>query len=48
MWLRIKLHVATDSRETYVIRKLQRGLNSVESWYEQWNIEMDEVHLFLT
>jgi hypothetical protein len=32
---------ATD-REDFVIRKLQRGLNSCESWCERWNIKVIE------
>jgi hypothetical protein len=29
----------TDRKEGYVLRKLQRGLTSVESWCERWNIK---------
>jgi hypothetical protein len=32
---------ATDRRKSYVIRKLQRGLNAME-WCEQWNIKINE------
>jgi hypothetical protein len=32
----------TDRNENYVIRKLQRGLNTIEKWCEQWNIEINE------
>jgi hypothetical protein len=33
---------ATDRRESYVLRKLQRGLNAREEWCEKWNIEINE------
>jgi hypothetical protein len=33
---------ATDSRESCVLRKLQRGLNAMEEWCEKWNIKMNE------
>jgi hypothetical protein len=32
----------TDCKEGYVLRKLQRGLTSVESWCERWNIKINE------
>jgi len=32
----------TNRNENYVIRKLQRGLNTMEKWCEQWNIEINE------
>jgi hypothetical protein len=32
----------TDRKEGYVFRKLQRGLTSVESWCERWNIKINE------
>jgi hypothetical protein len=32
----------TDRKEGYVLRKLQRGLTSVGSWCEQWNIRINE------
>jgi hypothetical protein len=32
----------TDLNENYVIRKLQRGLNTMEKWCEQWNIKINE------
>jgi hypothetical protein len=32
----------TDRKEGYVLRKLQRGLTSTESWCERWNIKIDE------
>jgi hypothetical protein len=33
---------ATDRKEGFIIRKLQRGLNSMETWCERWNIEINE------
>jgi len=33
---------ATDRKESYVLRKLQRGLNAMEEWCEQWNIKINE------
>jgi hypothetical protein len=32
----------TDRKEGYVPRKLQRGLASMESWCERWNIKLNE------
>jgi hypothetical protein len=32
----------TDRKEGYVLRKLQRGLTSVGSWCEHWNIKINE------
>jgi hypothetical protein len=32
----------TDRREGYVLRKLQRGFTSMESWCERWNIKINE------
>jgi hypothetical protein len=32
----------TDRKVGYVLRKLQRGLTSVESWCERWNIKINE------
>jgi hypothetical protein len=32
---------ATDRKEGFV-RKLQRGLNSMETWCELWNIKINE------
>jgi hypothetical protein len=29
---------ATDRKEVYVLRKLQRGLNAIEMWCDRWNI----------
>jgi hypothetical protein len=33
---------ATNRKEAYVLRKLQRGLNSLESRCERWNIKINE------
>jgi hypothetical protein len=33
---------AADSKEGYVLRKLQRGLNAMEEWWEKWNIKINE------
>jgi hypothetical protein len=33
---------ATDRKEGLILRKLQRGLNSMEAWCEPWNIKIDE------
>jgi hypothetical protein len=33
---------STDRRESYVIRKLRTGLNTMEKWCEQWNIKINE------
>jgi hypothetical protein len=30
---------ATDRKEDFVVRKLQRGLSSMETWRERWNIK---------
>jgi hypothetical protein len=32
----------TDRRESYVLRKMQRGLNALEEWCEKWNIKINE------
>jgi hypothetical protein len=32
----------TDLKEDYVLRKLQRGITSAESWCERWNIKICE------
>jgi hypothetical protein len=29
---------ATERKEAYVLRKLQRSLNAIETWCEHWNI----------
>jgi hypothetical protein len=33
---------ATDRKESFVVRKLQRGLSSMETWCECWNIKINE------
>jgi hypothetical protein len=33
---------ATERKEGYVLRKLQRGLNSMSAWCEHWNIKINE------
>jgi hypothetical protein len=33
---------ATDRKEGFVVRKLQRGLSSIESWFERCNIKINE------
>jgi hypothetical protein len=33
---------ATDCKEDYVLRKLQRGLSAIETWCERWNIKINE------
>jgi retron-type reverse transcriptase len=33
---------ATERKEGYVLRKLQRGLDAIETWYEHWNIKINE------
>jgi retron-type reverse transcriptase len=33
---------ATDRKEGYVLRKIQRGLNSMAAWCEHWNIKVNE------
>jgi hypothetical protein len=35
------MHTA-DREDVYVVRKLQRGLNSIETWCERWNIKINE------
>jgi hypothetical protein len=30
---------ATERKEEYVLRKLQRVLNSMAAWYKHWNIK---------
>jgi hypothetical protein len=32
---------ATDRKEGFVVRKLQRGLRSRETWCEGWNIKIN-------
>jgi retron-type reverse transcriptase len=33
---------ATDRKEGYIVRKLQRGLDSMVAWCERWNIKINE------
>jgi hypothetical protein len=33
---------ATDRKEGFIIRKLQRGLSSMDTWCERWNIKINE------
>jgi hypothetical protein len=33
---------ATDRKEGFIVRKLQRGLTSMETWCERWNIKINE------
>jgi hypothetical protein len=33
---------ATERKERYVLRKLQRGLDAIEMWCEHWNIKINE------
>jgi hypothetical protein len=33
---------ATDRKEGFIVRKLQRGLSSMEDWCERWNIKINE------
>jgi hypothetical protein len=33
---------ATDRKDNFIVRKLQRGPSSVEAWYERWNIKINE------
>jgi hypothetical protein len=33
---------ATDRKEGFVVRKLQRGLSLMETWCERWNIKINE------
>ncbi|PNF22596.1 hypothetical protein B7P43_G12673 [Cryptotermes secundus] len=33
---------ATDRKEGFIVRKLQRGLSSMETWCERWNIKINE------
>jgi hypothetical protein len=34
---------ATDRKDGFVLRKLQRGLSSMETWCDRWNIKINEV-----
>jgi hypothetical protein len=31
----------TDCKKGYVFRKLQRGLNAIETWCERWNTKIN-------
>jgi hypothetical protein len=33
---------ATDRKEGYVLRKIQRGLDCMAEWCERWNIKVNE------
>jgi hypothetical protein len=33
---------ATDHKEGYVLRKIQRGLDSMAVWCKHWNIKINE------
>jgi hypothetical protein len=33
---------ATDRKESYVLKKLQRGLSAIETWCERWNMKLNE------
>jgi hypothetical protein len=33
---------ASDSKEGYVLRKIQRGIDSMAAWCKQWNIKINE------
>jgi hypothetical protein len=33
---------ATVRKEIYVLRKLQRGLCAIETWFESWNIKINK------
>jgi hypothetical protein len=32
----------TDHKEGFIVRKIQRGLRSMEAWCEHWNIKINE------
>jgi hypothetical protein len=32
---------ATERKDGYVLRKIQRGLNSMSAWCERWNIKIN-------
>jgi hypothetical protein len=32
----------TDCKDGYVLRKLQPGLTAIETWYERWNVKINE------
>jgi retron-type reverse transcriptase len=31
----------TDRKEGFIVRKLQRGLSSMDTWCERWNIKIN-------
>jgi hypothetical protein len=33
---------ATDRKEGFVLRKLQRGLSAIETWFERWKLKINE------
>jgi hypothetical protein len=33
---------STARKEGFIVRKLQGGLSSMETWYERWNIKINE------
>jgi hypothetical protein len=33
---------ATDRKEGYLLRKLQRQLTAIDTWCERWNIKINE------
>jgi len=33
---------STDLKEAYVLRKMQSGLTSMESWCESWNVKTND------
>jgi hypothetical protein len=33
---------ATNRKEGYIVRKLQRGLDTLVAWCERWNIRINE------
>jgi hypothetical protein len=35
---------ATDRKEDYVLRKLQRGLSTIKTWCERRNIKINTTH----
>jgi hypothetical protein len=34
---------ALDRKEGYVLRKLQRGSNSIDTWCKRWNVKVNEI-----
>jgi hypothetical protein len=33
---------STDSKDGFIVKKFQRGLSSIETWCERWNINFNE------